>query len=249
MRLFEKVYKRLLSESKKKYAGSHPDESYKEWHDLETDWFDKKGLTTWDKDRQTTKNYLKDIGLLGESIIDEPLIANIGLVPMSAKPFHKGHMALVNQALQECDQVILFISTSDRAKGGGFKILGQDMEFIWKNIIAKYLPENVDCVYGGSPVRNVYKEIEDNMNSDNKYNIYTGKEDSGRYNPKYFKDTSHPVDVVSLERGVDTEGISGTAMRQFLQDGMKEEFMSGLPDEITDIRDKEEIYTILKKDL
>ena len=123
------------------------------------------------------------------------------------------------------------------------------MEFIWKNIIAKYLPENVDCIYGGSPVRNVYKEIEDNMHSDNKYNIYTGKEDAGRYNPKYFKDTSHPVDVVSLERGVDTEGISGTAMRQFLQDGMKEEFMSGLPNEITDIRDKEEIYTILKKDL
>ena len=64
MRLFEKVYKRLLSESKKKYAGSHPDESYKEWHDLETDWFDKKGFTTWDEDRQTTKKYLKDIGLI-----------------------------------------------------------------------------------------------------------------------------------------------------------------------------------------
>ena len=249
MRLFEKVYLRLLSESKKKYAGSHPDESYREWHDLETDWFDKKGLTTWDKDRQVTKDYLKDIGLLGESIVDEPLVAVIGLVPMSAKPFHKGHMALVNQALHECDQVILFISTSDRAKGGGFKILGQDMEFIWKNIIENYLPNSVTYVYGGSPVGNVYKEIENNMYSDKKYNIYTGKEDAGRYKTKYFKNTSHPVDVVSLERGVDTEGISGTAMRQFLQDGMKKEFMAGLPSEIKNIQDREEIYNILKKDL
>ena len=206
-------------------------------------------MATWDKDRQTTKKYLKDIGLLGESIVDEPLIAKIGLVPMSAKPFHKGHMALVNQALQECDQVILFISTSDRAKGGDFNILGQDMELIWKDIIEKYLPENVECVYGGSPVRNVYKEIEDNMHLDNKYNIYTGKEDAGRYKPKYFEGSNHPVDVVSLERGVDTAGISGTAMRQFLQDGMKEEFMSGLPEEIEKISDREKIYNILKKDL
>jgi cytidyltransferase-like protein len=249
VRLFEKIYLRLLSESKKKYAGSHPDESYREWHDLETDWFNKKGLTTSSKNRKTTKNYFKDMGLLEESIEDEPIIANIGLVPMSAKPFHKGHMALVNQALQECDQVILFISTSDRDKGGDFKILGQDMEFIWKNIIKKYLPENVECIYGGSPVRNVYKEIEDNMHLDNKYNIYSGKEDAGRYNPKYFKDTIHPVDVVLLERGVDTAGISGTAMRQFLQNGMKEEFMTGLPEEIENISDREEIYNILKKDL
>ena len=64
MRLFEKVYLRLLSESKKKYAGSHPDESYKEWHDLEDEWFDKKGLTTWDEDRQTTKKYLKSLKLI-----------------------------------------------------------------------------------------------------------------------------------------------------------------------------------------
>ena len=64
MYLFEKVYIRLLSKSKKKYAGSHPEESYHEWSDLEDEWFDKKGLTTWDKDRQTTKNYFKDMGML-----------------------------------------------------------------------------------------------------------------------------------------------------------------------------------------
>ena len=65
MRLFEKVYIRLLSESKKKYAGSHPEESYiYDWHEFEKDWFDKEGLTTWEKDRQVTKKYLQDIGLL-----------------------------------------------------------------------------------------------------------------------------------------------------------------------------------------
>ncbi len=65
MRLIEKVYIRLLSESKKKYAGSHPEEHYiYDWHDLEAKWFDKEGLTTWDEDRQTTKKYFKDMGML-----------------------------------------------------------------------------------------------------------------------------------------------------------------------------------------
>jgi len=65
LRLIEKIYERLLSESNKKYAGSHPDESYiYDWHDLEDEWFDKKGLTTWDEDRQTTKKYFKDMEML-----------------------------------------------------------------------------------------------------------------------------------------------------------------------------------------
>ena len=36
----------------------------KEWHKIEEKWFDLEGLTTWDEDRQSTKKYLKDMGML-----------------------------------------------------------------------------------------------------------------------------------------------------------------------------------------
>ena len=62
--LTEKILTRILLEyinEKRKFNGSHPDESYQEFDEA---WFDKKGMTTWDDDRETTKNYLKDMGLL-----------------------------------------------------------------------------------------------------------------------------------------------------------------------------------------
>ena len=64
----ERIFARLLMESNKnsrKYAGSHPDEFYLiDWHDFEEEWFDMEGKTTWAEDREWTKQYLKDIGLL-----------------------------------------------------------------------------------------------------------------------------------------------------------------------------------------
>ena len=35
-----------------------------EWHDFSQQEFDKKGMATWDEDRQETKEYLKSIGIL-----------------------------------------------------------------------------------------------------------------------------------------------------------------------------------------
>ncbi len=52
----------------------------------------------------------------------------IGLVPVSAKPYHIGHHALVTRAAEENDQVLLFVSTSDRKRKGEVPILGADME-------------------------------------------------------------------------------------------------------------------------
>lgn len=62
--ILEMIYERILLEykgKKRKFNGSHPDESYQPFDE---EWFDKKGMTTWDEDRETTKQYLKDIGLL-----------------------------------------------------------------------------------------------------------------------------------------------------------------------------------------
>ena len=62
--ILEMIYERILLEykdKKRKFSGSHPDESYQPFDE---EWFDKEGMTTWDEDRETTKQYLKDMGLL-----------------------------------------------------------------------------------------------------------------------------------------------------------------------------------------
>ena len=172
----------------------------------------------------------------------------IGLVPISAKPFHEGHMSLIRKASDECKKVIVYVSTSDRKRKGEITIFGEDMLAIWENILSKYLPSNVSCVYGGSPVGNVYKKLEEAalINDDTTYAIYTGEEDAGRYSSKYYTEIIDRVFLRTLARGEDTIPISGTIMRSYLSNGSEYKFMflDGLPREITD-SDKEEIFNIL----
>ena len=83
----------------------------------------------------------------------------IGLVPVSAKPYHAGHHALVEMAASENDLVKLFVSTSDRQRKGEFPILGDDMVRVWKEELEGIMPGNVEIEYGGSPVRKVYDAL------------------------------------------------------------------------------------------
>ena len=173
---------------------------------------------------------------------------DIGLVPISSKPFHEGHMSLIRKASDECKKVIVYVSTSDRQRKGEITIFGEDMLTIWENILSKYLPSNVSCVYGGSPVGNVYKKLEEAslINDDTTYAKYTGEEDAGRYSSKYYAEIIDSVFLRTLARGEDTMPISGTIMRSYLSNGSEYKFMflDGLPREITD-SDKEEIFNIL----
>ena len=75
----------------------------------------------------------------------------IGLVPMSAKPYHRGHHYLVTSAAAQNDKVMLFVSISDRCRKGEIPIYGSDMEDIFCNRIETVLPQNVQVEYGGSP--------------------------------------------------------------------------------------------------
>jgi hypothetical protein len=93
---------------------------------------------------------------------------NIGLVPMSAKPYHLGHHLLVQFAAlgvlsneikrtegPENDLVLVFVSFSSRgtkktSKGeiplaGDTPVYGSDMRYIWKNLLIPNLnlPKNV----------------------------------------------------------------------------------------------------------
>jgi cytidyltransferase-like protein len=172
---------------------------------------------------------------------------------MSAKPFHEGHMSLIRKAADECKSVIVFVSTSDRKRKGEITIFGEDMRYIWENILIKYLPDNVMCEYGGSPIRKVYEKLDegkDLQNIDNAYAVYTGEEDKNRYNAKYYADIIDRVFIRTMSRGEDTTAISGTLMRSYLSNASEDKFLflDGLPREISDA-DKEEIFNILFKRL
>lgn len=173
---------------------------------------------------------------------------DIGLVPMSAKPFHEGHMSLIRKASDECKEVIVYVSTSDRKRKGEITIFGEDMTMIWETIISKYLPRNVRCEYGGSPVGNVYKVLEEasTLNDGTTYAIYTGEDDAARYSSKYYIDIIDSVYLRTMTRGEDTMPISGTLMRSYLSNASEDKFLflDGLPAEISD-KDKEEIFNIL----
>lgn len=171
---------------------------------------------------------------------------DIGLVPMSAKPFHEGHMSLIRKAADECKNVIIFVSTSDRKRKGEISIFGEDMKFIWENILSKYLPANCICEFGGSPISKTYEKLEEGLTNTNTYAIYTGEEDQNRFQSKYYIDMIDRVYIRPLIRGEDTKAISGTLMRSYLSNASEDKFLflDGLPSEINDY-DKQEIFNIL----
>ena len=80
-------------------------------------------------------------------------LKQVGLVPMSCKPFHIGHEMLIRLAAQECDTVELFISLSDRGV-----VTGEKMKTVWVTQIFPHLPLNVNVHFSKiTPVRDVYE--------------------------------------------------------------------------------------------
>jgi len=119
----------------------------------------------------------------------------VGLVPISAKPYHRGHQYLVEQASAENDEVIIYASTSDRIRPGEFPVYGIVMREIWEQVIIPNLPKNASVRLGGSPVRHVYEiigEACDANNFDNVFTIYSDVVDTKKNYPessrqKYMK--------------------------------------------------------------
>lgn len=162
---------------------------------------------------------------------------SIALVPGSMKPYHAGHDALVRIASSECDEVKLFVSTSDRVRKGEFPIYGKDMSTIWKTFIVQTLPENVEVLYGGSPVENVYNELvkaEEEDVKDVVYKIYSDDKDIVKYTSaklrQYVPNLLKRKQIIL--RGVsrqDTVNVSGTLMRSYLASKNMGKFIAMLP--------------------
>lgn len=159
----------------------------------------------------------------------------IGLVPMSAKPYHAGHDMLVRIAASECDAVKLFVSTSNRERRGEMPISGQAMEEIWKKYISHTIPSNVQIEYGGSPVGKVFLELA-NAKTGNSPDVYVIYSDDVDIELNFPDAKMKKFDPLLIEkRGINREQtvpISGTKMRLALQNGDITAFSQFLPDGI-----------------
>lgn len=159
---------------------------------------------------------------------------------MAAKPYHAGHDGLVRIAAEENDEVLLFVSTSDRTRKGEMPIFGVDMKRVWDDYIEPSLPGNVQVVYGGIPVQHVYEELENAEVARDRvttFRIYSDTEDVLKYtDASLSKSAPRLFSRGQIERrGVDrneTVNVSGTKMREYMANGDVKNFKKFLPNEI-----------------
>lgn len=179
--------------------------------------------------------------------------AIIGLVPMAAKPFHNGHLSLIQIAIERCDTVVVFVSKKDRIRPDEVPVYGKTMVLVWKQLIIPNLPENVQVEFVDNPVTAVYEKIETDSNNE-QYIIFTGEDDKENYTTKKLsKITAYKNGLVKLYT-VDradtskTVNISGTKMRSFIKNGDVASFIKYAPS-ILSVDEKKKYYTLLKSDI
>jgi cytidyltransferase-like protein len=179
-------------------------------------------------------------------------MSRIGVVPMSAKPYHIGHDQLIRLAANECDEVIVFVSNGDRKRPGQFTIKGETMQDLWSDYIFKTLPDNVYVQFIDNPVSAVYKltgDANEDSNNIETYAIYSDPIDMEQnFSPKNI--SKYMSNLVAKQRIVrrlvpreQTVNISGTQMRTWLLHGNKQKFIAHLPSGL----DGEAIWTALCK--
>ena len=183
---------------------------------------------------------------LYEAILSEQSSGRkIGLVPISAKPYHAGHHALVMNAASENDLVKLFVSTSDRMRKGEFPITGDSMEKIWAQELEAVMPGNVEIEYGGSPVRKVYDTLgaaDTDTNNTDTFVVYSDPVDTAQNYPEKNLEKYCPTlrssgqcllaaeeNPAAFTRGQGTPDVSGTKVREMLQSGDFEGFSAAMP--------------------
>ncbi len=212
------------------------------------------------RQRSRHSSYLQNMlyeAILGEQ--DSTPDKRIGLIPVSGKPYHAGHHYLVERAAAENDEVILFISTSDRIRKGEFPIYGADMKRVWQEELEGIMPANVRIEYGGSPVQKVYQAIGDACEIDGveeTYVVYSDPEDTAQNYPqknrdKYMQPLCDRGQVVfaaeenpqAFTRGSGSPNVSGTKLRATLEQNKFEEFAAAMPQGVN----AQNVWDILKK--
>lgn len=181
----------------------------------------------------------------------------IALIPLAAKPYHAGHDGLVRIASSENDEVHLFVSISDRARTGEMKIDGETMFMIWKDYIEDALPDNVKSFIDytvTAPVSKVYSELEnaEAQGSQDVYTIYSDVDDIRKYTDEMLSKVAPTlfskgqIQRRGIER-TETVDVSGTEMREFIEDGDIVGFTALLPPAIQ--QHGKEIFDLLVDDV
>jgi len=178
----------------------------------------------------------------------------IALVPMAAKPYHAGHDELIRIASNENDKVQLFVSTTDRARTGELRVSGETMQLIWWDYIEPTLPSNVIIDYGDIPVAKVYAMLEgaEDKGSQDTFTIYSDEEDILKYTdaslmkaaPRLF--ANGQIILRGIKRA-ETVEVSGTEMREFLEDNDIVAFVALLPPSIQ--KHGREIFNMLQDEI
>lgn len=163
----------------------------------------------------------------------------IAYIAGAFKPFTAGHAFLINSAAKECDEVKVFVSIGDRARKGEKLIPGSLMKEIWEKYIIKILPENVNINFTKVPIKSVYETIGEQDKGEEteiSHVIYADDVDASKNFPskaleKYLP-RLHGLNKITIKGcpRTTTVNISGTAMRKFLELGLKEDFIAGLPE-------------------
>lgn len=169
-----------------------------------------------------------------------PKMKKIGIVAGAFKPFHVGHLTLIEIAARENDEVRLYISLTDRVRPGEVTIKGETMERIWREHYEKLLPNNVIIEYmpkAKSPIRAAYEFLgkENEAGSDDLYRIYGTNADLDEAFPteslqKYADGlwTRRQIELQPISRG-ETVSVSGTEMRNWLHVGDEQSFIENSP--------------------
>jgi len=168
-------------------------------------------------------------------------MAKIGYIPGGFKPFTKGHYFLVEKASHECDKVFLLVGQGDRIRPGEHPIPGSAMQVVWNKFLIPIMPGNVEVSFAPSPIRVAYEKLgaADKDPTDKNIHIVYGdnkdladnfkKEKLDKYMPNLVKQKRLVLKPVERSSSVN---ISGTMMRKYLQLGLKDEFIQGLPDPV-----------------
>ena len=196
---------------------------------------------------KTNINVRDDIFLTSKLLLYQKdiITKKLGLYVVAGKPVHLGHWKVIDKISKENENVILFISTSDRDK-----ISGKDMFEIWLDYLIPILPKNVHCIFSDTPMQELMHLI-DFCNSHKNLlyleliTVYADDIDilSLKNNDRLAKDF---IKFIGIKRQ-DTVDISGTLMRQFLDNNVKESFLNYLPP--VGLEHKYKIWNKLKNEL
>ena len=161
----------------------------------------------------------------------------IGLVPGAMKPYHAGHHFLVEKALSECDQVIIFTTSKDRGQ-----ISGMAMQAVWTQVIIPLIDPKVQVSFVSSPVGEVFNILEKENEAPTAvtYRLYGGTEDLARFPGTYIKRkfpnvADRFVNVAESESGDYLRGVGESPMvkgewiRKAMNTGNIEKFKSMMP--------------------